>query len=138
MSGKSKLFLGLGVGIWTGVALGMLIAPKSAKDIRHIAKCLSAALMGSAAPSAVRDLDADAVYIRFNNRKVKHTVKLDANRLVDFDAENVPVAVDLLSVSCGVELSGLPNEEGVAKELSRWQDIKVLTPSTHSSAVKHS
>jgi gas vesicle protein len=48
MSGKSKLFLGLGVGIWTGVALGMLIAPKSAKDIRHIAKCLSAALMGRA------------------------------------------------------------------------------------------
>ena len=44
MSNNSKLVVGLAVGICTGAAAGMLVAPKSGKDSRQVIKSRSGAL----------------------------------------------------------------------------------------------
>ncbi len=44
MSNNTKLFVGLYVGICTGAAAALLVAPKSGKDTRQIIKSRSGAL----------------------------------------------------------------------------------------------
>jgi len=48
MSNNTKLVLGLSVGICTGAAAALLVAPKSGKDTRQIIKSRSAALKSRA------------------------------------------------------------------------------------------
>jgi len=61
---------------------------------------------------------ADAVYIQLMNEPIGYTVELDDNRLVDYTTNpGKPVGVDLLAVSEGVKLNGLPQVETIKKIL---------------------
>ena len=64
------------------------------------------------------DPTADAVYIQLLNEPIGYTKELDDNRLVDYTMNpGKPVGVDLLAVSEGVKLEGLPEVESVEKIL---------------------
>jgi len=55
------------------------------------------------------DPKADAVYIQLSDEPIGYTQELDDNRLIDCTLNpGKPVGVDLLAVSEGVKLDGLP------------------------------
>ena len=61
----------------------------------------------------------DAVYIQLISEPIGYTEELDDNRLVDYSINpEKPVGVDLLAVSGGVKLNGLPEVETVKKILN--------------------
>ncbi len=61
---------------------------------------------------------SDAVYIQLLDELIGYTEELDDDRLIDraLDSDE-PVGIDLLSVSKGVKLDGLPEVEAVRKIL---------------------
>lgn len=67
------------------------------------------------------DPTADAVYIQLLDEPIGYTEELDDNRLIDYTLNpGKPVGVDLLAVSEGVKLNGLPEAEtieGILKSL---------------------
>jgi uncharacterized protein YuzE len=54
------------------------------------------------------DQEADAAYIHVTERGVERTQELDENRLIDLDSEGQVRGIELLNVSHGVALAGLP------------------------------
>ncbi len=65
------------------------------------------------------DPAADAVYIQLSNEPIGYTKELDDNRLIDYTMNpGEPVGVDLLAVSEGVKLDGLPEVESIEKILT--------------------
>lgn len=67
---------------------------------------------------------ADAIYIQFIDEPIGYTQALDDNRLIDYTLNpGKPVGVDLLAVSGGVKLNGLPEVEKV-KEILKGLGIK--------------
>src|SRR5262249_52983597 len=79
------------------------------------------------APMQVKlDPRADALYIRLNLEKPqKYTRRLDWRRLIDYAEDDTPLAVELRSVSKGVNVSGLP-EPGLTESILADYKIKVL------------
>jgi uncharacterized protein YuzE len=72
------------------------------------------------------DDKADAVYIQWLIEPIGCTNTLDHNRLVDYTLPPARVVgVDLMSVSEGVKLKGLPNREAV-KDILNFLKIKTL------------
>ena len=63
------------------------------------------------------DSAVHAIYIYLSDDPVKYTKELDENRLLDYSAEDVPVGIDLLDVSNGVDPDGLPEQAKVEKLL---------------------
>ncbi len=64
------------------------------------------------------DPGADAVYIRLSDAPIGYTSELDDNRLIDYSMNpGTPVGIDLLVVSQGVNLTGLPESDTVKKVL---------------------
>jgi uncharacterized protein YuzE len=63
------------------------------------------------------DKRADAVYVKLQDKPVAYTQRLDDNRIVDYAQDNTVVGVDLLSISEGVDYTGLPNAEEIRKAL---------------------
>jgi len=64
------------------------------------------------------DPATDAVYIQLSNEPIGYTKELDDNRLIDYTMNpGEPVGVDLLAVSEGVKLDGLPEVESIEKIL---------------------
>ncbi len=61
---------------------------------------------------------SDAVYIQLLDELIGYTEELDDDRLIDraLDSDE-PVGIDLLSVSNGVKLDGLPEVEAVRRIL---------------------
>ena len=61
---------------------------------------------------------SDAVYIELSEGPISHTEELDDDRLLDhgLDPDRI-VGIDLVSVSKGVKLDGLPEVEAVRKIL---------------------
>ena len=57
------------------------------------------------------DSRADAAYVVLSDEDVTSTLKLDANRLVDFDAHGQIIGIEFLHISGGVDLSDLPYRE---------------------------
>ncbi len=54
------------------------------------------------------DKDADAVYVMINPNDVAQTTKVDANRLIDYDANGAVVGIEFLNISHGADLADLP------------------------------
>ena len=54
------------------------------------------------------DPEADAVYVYLGRKKYAYGVDIDGQRRVDYSADGTPIGVELLNVSTGVNLSGLP------------------------------
>jgi len=60
------------------------------------------------------DPTADAIYIQLLDEPIGYTEELDDNRLVDYTLNpGKPAGVDLLAVSEGVKLNGLPEVETI-------------------------
>ena len=75
------------------------------------------------------DRDADDVYITLRTDvPFKKTILMDDARMVDFGKGTVPIGIELLDVSDGVDVRGLPEEEAVA-QLLRAHGIRI----THAS-----
>ena len=64
------------------------------------------------------DPRADAIYIQLLNEPIGYSEELDDNRLIDYMLNpGKPVGIDLLAVSEGVKLDGLPEVKTVEKIL---------------------
>lgn len=71
------------------------------------------------------DPDADAVYITFRDAAWDHMDILDDYRNIDYGSDGEPVGVELLYVSKGVNLDGLPMASEIAR-LLETQHIKIF------------
>lgn len=72
------------------------------------------------------DADADAAYVYLREgMKVTRTQNLDGSRLIDYATDGEPIGVELLDVSEGVNLDGIPDRDAIAA-LLEGQHIKVF------------
>ena len=56
-----------------------------------------------------QDKEADAIYIYLSDAPYSHGKNLDNERRIDYDANGIPIGVELLCVSTGVITDDLPN-----------------------------
>ena len=75
--------------------------------------------------SMTHDPEADAVYIVLRDVPVTHTKELDSDHIVDYGTDGRPRGIELLNVSMGVDLDGLPERDEVARLLDEHR-IKVF------------
>ena len=74
------------------------------------------------------DSEADAVYIKLREPAGKvETEFIDVARYVDYDEHNNVVGVELLGVSQGIDLDGLPEAERIAEALRALQPVSSRT-----------
>ncbi len=64
-----------------------------------------------------RDTEADAVYISLSSKPYAYGKDLDDERRIDYAADDTPIGVELLCVSRGVKLDGLPRKDEIAEVL---------------------
>ena len=68
------------------------------------------------------DQSVDALYIEFNVRLVAYTDDISRHgyyeRGIDYAADGTPVGVEFLNVSRGVDLTGVPHADEIARLLS--------------------
>ncbi|OGO43850.1 MAG: hypothetical protein A2137_00755 [Chloroflexi bacterium RBG_16_58_8] len=77
------------------------------------------------------DKKADAIYIYLNNKSYAYGKDLDDERRIDYAVDNIPVGIELLNVSKGVKIEGLPLVEEIADALeSRGIKIYQLKPNS--------
>jgi uncharacterized protein YuzE len=72
------------------------------------------------------DAEADAIYIRLNEALYAYGDDLDAERRIDYADDRRPVGIELLCVSTGVDLQGLP-EKQVISDLLANHGVDVIT-----------
>ena len=69
--------------------------------------------------------DIDALYIRFNSRRIAYTDNISRNgyyeRGVDYAEDDTPVGVEFLNVSRGVDLADVPHAQEIARLLREHQ-----------------
>ena len=63
------------------------------------------------------DEAADAVYVYFERREVDRTDQLTDRVNVDYSADGIPVGVEFLDVSLGIDLDNVPHKADVARLL---------------------
>ena len=63
------------------------------------------------------DREADAIYIYLGDAPYSHGKNLDNERRIDYDANGIPVGVELLCVSTGVIADDLPNRAEIERAL---------------------
>jgi len=63
------------------------------------------------------DKVADAIYIKLSNMPYAYGKDLDDLRRIDYDSEGNPMGIELLCVSGGANLDGLPNKNEIAEVL---------------------
>ena len=84
------------------------------------------------------DPDADAVYIYLHEGKVARSLPLDDRRAIDFDAEGRPRGVELLTVSQGVDIRGLPDGAALAALLAEHGIALTGVSAGRGAAASHS
>lgn len=77
-------------------------------------------------PTIEHDRDADAIYVRVRAVPYSHGKDLDDSRRVDYGEDGQPIGIELLNVSLGVRLKGLP-EAGTVRRLLEGSNIAVRT-----------
>lgn len=63
------------------------------------------------------DKKADAIYITLTDKPYSYGKDLDAERRVDYDAQNNPMGIELLCVSTGVITDDLPQRTEIERIL---------------------
>ncbi|MBA7641569.1 hypothetical protein ES703_49254 [subsurface metagenome] len=63
------------------------------------------------------DREADAIYIYLGDAPYSHGKNLDNERRIDYDANGIPIGVELLCVSTGVIADDLPNRGEIERAL---------------------
>ncbi|OGN89407.1 MAG: hypothetical protein A2158_07415 [Chloroflexi bacterium RBG_13_46_14] len=73
------------------------------------------------------DPKADSIYITLKSGIYNYGYDLDDDRRIDYDENDVPIGIEILSVSHGVDLRGLPYSQELIKVLKRYgyKDMKV-------------
>ncbi len=71
------------------------------------------------------DEEADAVYVYLTDESYDHGRQLDDRRRIDFAANGSVRGIELLYVSDGVDVTGLPEQERLGRLLEE-HSIKVL------------
>ena len=79
--------------------------------------------------TATHDPEADAVWIKLQQGVYAATRELDSRRLVDEAVDGTALSVELLDVSDGVDVAGLPASQEIAQALRRL-GIRILQPAT--------
>jgi uncharacterized protein YuzE len=75
------------------------------------------------------DQDADAAYITLHDLPRAFGQLLDDARYVDFADDNTPIGIELLAVSRGVNIEGLPEREEVERLLTE-HGVKIVAPAS--------
>jgi len=70
------------------------------------------------------DSNADCAYILINNLLHAYSKELDETRVIDYAEDGTVIGVELLYVSGGVDISGLPYQSEIEKLLEK-HGIKV-------------
>lgn len=70
------------------------------------------------------DRDADCAYILINKLPHAYSEQVDDTRFVDYAQDGTVIGIELLYVSGGVDVSGLPLADQVAEVLGK-HEIKV-------------
>ena len=65
------------------------------------------------------DQQADALYVWLSSEPYAFGEDIDKERRIDYDANRRPRGVELLNVSGGVELDGLPNRDEIGRLLGK-------------------
>ncbi len=64
------------------------------------------------------DTEADAIYVRFRDPQGRvRSHRIDDRRIVDYDERDEVVGVELLAVSHGVDLDGVPEASRIAEAM---------------------
>ena len=71
------------------------------------------------------DREADAVYIYLSDGKYAYGEDLDNERRIDYSDNDIPIGVELLCVSKGVNPDDLPDQDKIIESLER-SHIKVF------------
>ena len=71
------------------------------------------------------DPEADAAYVLIEDLPVAKTRKLDENRLLDLSTEGTVIGIEILNVSKGIDLAGLPYPQELAR---LFRDHMVTAP----------
>jgi len=70
------------------------------------------------------DVQADAAYIRLDSKPYAYGIDLDDERRIDYASDDTPIGIELLCISRGVNLEGLPLDNEISKILEQ-ANIKV-------------
>jgi uncharacterized protein YuzE len=70
-------------------------------------------------PTIEYDREADAAYVQLRNLPYTVGKDLDDDRRIDYAADGSPIGVELLNVSLGVKIKGLPEGDQIALLLRR-------------------
>lgn len=65
------------------------------------------------------DANADCAYIRINDLPHAYSKEIDETRFVDYAEDGTVIGIELLYVSSGVDVSGLPHETEISELLAR-------------------
>ncbi len=71
------------------------------------------------------DKQADAIYIYLSDKPYAYGKDLDNERRIDYDADDIPMGIELLCVSEGVDIESLPYSEEIS-QLLEGKNIKIL------------
>ncbi len=87
-----------------------------------------------------RDVEADAIYIHLSNKPYAYGKDLDDERRIDYASDNTPIGVELLNVSKGVNLDGLPHIDEIAEaveteKIKIYEMIKYSYPTSENSSI---
>ena len=67
------------------------------------------------------DQSADAIYVWLREVPYAYGRDLDESRRIDYGADHQPLGVELLDVSQGIDLRGLPAAAQIAKAIEHYQ-----------------
>ncbi len=86
------------------------------------------------------DTEADAIYISLSHKPYAYGKDLDDERRIDYAVDNTPIGVELLNVSKGVNLDGLPHVDEIAESIEAegikiYEMIRYYTTPENSSIV---
>lgn len=70
------------------------------------------------------DRDADAIYVSLRDLPYAYGEDLDHRRRIDYGTDGLPIGIELLGVSRGVNVDDLPEQDAVAC-LLQSHDISV-------------
>lgn len=70
------------------------------------------------------DPNTDCAYILINNLPHAYSKEVDETRFIDYAKDGTVIGVELLYVSSGVDVSGLPHQSQIAELLDK-HNIKV-------------
>lgn len=71
------------------------------------------------------DTEADALYVSLCQYDGRHHARpLDDRRIVHVDDDGSPVGVELLFVSRGIDLDGVPDAEAVAEAIRSFPELR--------------